>query len=287
MDLKDISWGGIAQYLYDTRTASAPKNRNHFFYFPSLKAYKCIFTKFMSMAELVSPSELGQSDEPRYWRVLVTATSEFDIQGVNLREAICKRIKLPGQVSNIRGGVELIIYCSRHQAEETQNRIRTLCRGIHGGEEIPGLTIDLSDDKLFPFDTTTPNVSILRSDDLREMVWGLQGAGRVFQKQLEQKKHNCFLSLTTIIGYSIAEESSDELLQTHQTMLREILQETPFDEELTNWLFIFLNKMIAKDRKGLLELGEKLETETDETIKNRSPDYQELYRKMKSQKSKK
>jgi acylphosphatase len=230
--------------------------------------------------------QLAQVDSPKYWRIFITAASEFDIQGVNLREGICKHLKLPGQVSNIKDGVELIIYGNKIQAEEAKKRVYGICRAIHGSEDVAGLDITLSE-RLFDFDISSVKVNILRSDDLREMVWGLQGAGRVFQKQLEQKKNQCFISITSIIGYAVDDGSSIALLQNHQIMLREILQETPFDEELTNWLFTFLEKMIDSDRPGLLGLIGALEKETDQSIESKSKDYQELYRKIKLRKVKK
>lgn len=223
--------------------------------------------------------EVQTDDKNRYWRILIKANSDFDIQGVNLRDAICNEIKFAGQVSNRKDGrVEVIVYCDKQKADAIAKQITK----IGEKRQISGYAVEDPSDTVFDFNRVESKMEIVRSDDLREMVWGLQGAGKVFQKQVEQKKQNCLTSIAHIFGHVIESEisGSDIQFDDYNVMLRDILKESPFDEPLTGWLFVLYEKMSDRNNEEVFKIIKQLEKNSSKA-EEIGGDYQELYYRMK------
>jgi acylphosphatase len=137
-----------------------------------------------------------ESLEPNCVRIIIEGYTSFGIQGVNLREAIEKRIKHPdngdplavvGMVRNLKDG-----------------RVEIVCKGpdvgllyetIHDWDEKRTFEIrgHTKEDHYDPEPTHITDFVVERSDDLSEMVLALRGAGYRFvqsSKTLEKINEN-------------------------------------------------------------------------------------------------
>ncbi|MFH0927762.1 MAG: hypothetical protein V1822_04240 [Candidatus Micrarchaeota archaeon] len=168
-----------------------------------------------------------------YWRILIEAKSEFDIQGVNLRETIAKELHCPGKISNRKDGkVELLLYCSQNDARSfctTLKRLKPIMRSQ--------ATIFPPSEKLFDFDHNKLDLIVERSDDLKEMVWGLQGAGKAIAEQSEKQRTGALSSIVSILGNSV--EASGQVRSDYISILVNIIANSQFDNDMTLWLLTF------------------------------------------------
>ena len=123
------------------------------------------------------------------WRMVFAGRTDMDVQGVYFRQIIKEiadgdELMLKGQVRNLKdGSVEVICECERRKAKNFYDSIirKAKAKGIRIKEE---KCITPTED-IFEF---KKEFKIIREDDLREMVWALQGAGRVFKEQEEVKR---------------------------------------------------------------------------------------------------
>jgi acylphosphatase len=132
------------------------------------------------------------------WKIILEGQTAFDVQGVNLRESI-ERIaidmKIEGYVRNKKGTKLVEIVC-RGETERDAERLRDAinhrlfvinplvkhdCIKIQGPQK--------HDDPAEREDEIS-GFEIKREDDLAEMVWALQNAGRalLIQSELRQKQ---------------------------------------------------------------------------------------------------
>ncbi|MFH1364510.1 MAG: acylphosphatase [Candidatus Aenigmatarchaeota archaeon] len=129
------------------------------------------------------------------WKIRIEGHTEMDVQGVNLRETIASiadRMKMCGSVRNKKHtkNVEVVCKCDKQTAENFKNAI------IHADKKNPLLDMKriivhepethsdlaLDENKIDEF-------IIEREDDLTEMVWALQNAGKalLLQEKLRTK----------------------------------------------------------------------------------------------------
>jgi len=108
-------------------------------------------------------------------RIVITGLTATDVQGITLREKVerlAKQLGAKGFVRNVKGKSEVEVICDADKAKE-------LFEGIGRIRERLGGMFAIGEPTETLFDEFT-DFTIKREDDLTEMVWGLQGAGKAF-----------------------------------------------------------------------------------------------------------
>jgi len=117
--------------------------------------------------------------------MVFSGRSDMDVQGVYLRQMIkaladSKDFKINGHVRNLKEGtVEVLCDCDEEKAKKFYRTI--LCKAEEKRIRIREDACIPPTDKVFDF----KSFKIIMEDDLKEMVWALQGAGRIFKEQEE------------------------------------------------------------------------------------------------------
>lgn len=133
-----------------------------------------------------------------YWKFIVKGDTPTDVHGVNLREsiqklALNKEFKLEGQVRNLKGTDQLEVICQT----DSEDLVETLREAIK--TKIPEKNIlvepknikiseknEIQDATLKNFET----FEIVREDELTEMAWALQSAGKAVLSQDKVRAKN-------------------------------------------------------------------------------------------------
>jgi acylphosphatase len=141
------------------------------------------------------------------WRMVFWGATDMDVQGVYLRQVIkeiadSKEFCVKGHTRNLKdGSVEVLCECDKATADK-------LFSSIKQAAAVKRIKIDENKtepptQKIFEFDS----FDIVREDDLKEMVWALQGAGRTFKEQDDIKKEEAlrglFYELRALSDYAL------------------------------------------------------------------------------------
>ena len=166
------------------------------------------------------------------WRILISGT---DVQGVTLRENIYnvandKNLAIKGFVRNLKHDNKVEIFCLADDDKlkkfvEEINKLNkkpvemdSLTSTKLGNEQ---LARDMFSEKAFE------SFEIERADDLRAMVWALQGAGKIFswmaKRGLESKLCGLRDELLYIHNYAISFEPSIDKKEFETTAIRDFL----------------------------------------------------------------
>lgn len=129
-----------------------------------------------------------------YWEFVLKGANAHDIHGVQLRENIRKLAVdagVPGDVRNVKKDHTVLVRCKAPE-EQAERLLQTILK-------IPDALIKLHPTDSFKRKMTSeggepPKIpdefEIIREDELSEMVWALQGAGKIFaggEKSRERK----------------------------------------------------------------------------------------------------
>lgn len=157
-----------------------------------------------------------------YWELVFWPKSAEDIHGVNLREAIRRAaVKIgieSGHVRNNKKDGTVRVLCQ----ENDEGKVKSLYESIT--EKPPGLAEGKIDGKKSYFHKITYSdeskapkfqngFEIIREDELSEMVWALQAAGKVFSS-VEERRMNAF-NAALKYGISYISSCADELRTNH------------------------------------------------------------------------
>lgn len=124
------------------------------------------------------------------WRFLFKGEDAADIQGVQFREEIKKKackLEIKGQVRNLKerpNGFQVEVICETESEEGATKFFEEIKRIQNPLIKLDKASAEMST-KLF---NEFKDFNIVREDDLSEMVWALQGAGRVFANQEEERR---------------------------------------------------------------------------------------------------
>jgi acylphosphatase len=121
--------------------------------------------------------------------------TDMDIQGAYFRQlvkevAVGKDFGVNGHVRNLKNGsVEVLCDCESDKAD-------ALFQSIIFAAKEKRIKVDESKwqkptQELYHFD----GFEIIREDDLKEMVWALQGAGKIFKEQEDVNKEEALMGL--------------------------------------------------------------------------------------------
>ncbi len=129
-----------------------------------------------------------------YYRIKIEGKLGYDIQGVGLREIIrlyASKRSLNGFVKNERDG-SVVIVC-----KGTEKNIEPFCKDLNErlmlDNPLVKANLPVKKEKLNPSTAEllykfNEGFCIEREDDLKEMVWALQAAGKVFAEQGRKAK---------------------------------------------------------------------------------------------------
>jgi len=144
----------------------------------------------------------------KYWEFVFSGSAE-DIHGIGLREsirgiAIGVAKGILGEVRNNKkdGTVSVICQAEYAVAEEF---LKNILAGEKKIDKHTKTQVDYPDEKASKFNSFT----VKREDELSEMVWALQGAGKVFSSVEEKRKLALDNSLR--LGLTVISACADEL----------------------------------------------------------------------------
>ena len=198
-------------------------------------------------------------------RILVKGVAASDVQGIVLREAIQKVAKsmgVKGSVRNVKGRPLVEIICEAGKAAPFAAGISRLQESLGTKFDVQGPTEELFDE--------FKDFEVIKEDDLTEMVWGLQGAGRAFLLGEERRKSRLHMSLTNeILSISIRVARAKESKYSEFPLFctEHFLKEPPHD---TGEAFMFklrdlhnlcseTNEMMRDIKDGKAVLGSQTE----------------------------
>lgn len=136
------------------------------------------------------------------WKILVTGTTPMDVQGINLRESIAHvacAMRVYCKVRNKKGSnvVEIVCKCA---GEAEANGFKDAL-GVLGKENKMVKMENVKIGELARYEDPALKESdvngydIEREDDLTEMVWALQNAGKALLLQEKLRKESLFRAL--------------------------------------------------------------------------------------------
>lgn len=119
---------------------------------------------------------------PTLARILIKGELETDVHGTGLREEVCKIAKsfqIEGRVENIKGLPVVQVVCKKDKSAAFIDNLRKELprHSLFGNIKIQ----DPQDYILADYEKLKDEFEIVRSDELTEMVWALQGAGKMFR----------------------------------------------------------------------------------------------------------
>ena len=144
-------------------------------------------------------------------RLIVTGSTSYAIQGINLRERIEQfvrnkinhnSLRVKGKIANLKNGKVEIVFCGK---ESDRKRLMSYLKSIN----------DIKDTQIHDYqvDEEFSNFTVERSDDLSEMVWALRGAGNRFvettkalqdiHKTLEERDKNTAVGRLLTLYYEL------------------------------------------------------------------------------------
>jgi acylphosphatase len=129
------------------------------------------------------------------WRMVFWGATDMDVQGVYLRQIIkeiadSKELCVKGHTRNLKdGSVEVLCECDKATADKLFSSIKQ--SSVFKRIKIDENKCESPTQKIFAFES----FEIVREDDLKEMVWALQGAGRIFKEQDDIKKEEALRGL--------------------------------------------------------------------------------------------
>ena len=133
-------------------------------------------------------------------RIIIEGETASSVQGAELRETvqeIAGKIGIKGQIRNVKGKPKVEIICEKEKSDLLFKEIERLKERKDTLFKIKNVT---KTDKLFD---DFQDFDVVREDDLSEMVWALQGAGKVFyfaeKMRQETRKKSLFTALKSCI----------------------------------------------------------------------------------------
>ncbi len=129
--------------------------------------------------------------EKKVFRFSIKTNNETEIFGRNNRIAIqkfAKESKINGTVRNLKGKAEIEIFI----VAESLDEVLILCEKINNETQINGQLTTISEATWCKVEDFK-DFELIREDELTEMVWALQGAGREFSQttnKLEKIQQN-------------------------------------------------------------------------------------------------
>ena len=195
-------------------------------------------------------------------RIIIQGKTATDVQGIGLRDKIqriAKDMVIKGMVRNVKGEPKVEIICEAERANELYERIEKLKNEIRGNFIVNKPSAQLFDE----FD----DFYIKREDDLTEMVWGLQGAGKAFKEaekmREENRKRMLIKSLTqelnSILVHIDKLRHKEPVSSLRVICLENFLREPPLD----------INDDLMKNLNDLYDLC----VETNDLLKNGDGEY--------------
>jgi len=133
-------------------------------------------------------------------RIIVYGETTSSVHGAELREKIQEialKWKIDGQIRNVKGWPQVEIICCRDDKEKFRNFFNELLGLKAQKDALYNVTDVLERDSLFD---DFNGFNVVRSDDLSEMVWGLQAAGKVFSFSEKTRNMSLFKSLELCIN---------------------------------------------------------------------------------------
>lgn len=178
-------------------------------------------------------------------RIVIEGKTENDIHGTNLRETIEElgnSLGLRGFARNVKGKNIVEVFFEDDEKNKAETFYDELCKLKARKDKVFQISnIKKPSEQLFDLD----NFRIEREDDLTEMVWALQGAGRsfIFSEKMreEQRKKSLLISLRHEL-YSISShigdiktdiKLSDVCLEFRVFCIENFLKEPPNDTDPT------------------------------------------------------
>lgn len=131
------------------------------------------------------------------WKIILEGQTAFDVQGVNLRETV-ERIAINsginGYVRNRKGTKLVEVVCKCESEQDVEMFKNAIIRGVSENPLVKCGNIEIRGPKEYNdpvIKDDEPNgFEIKREDELTEMVWALQNAGKalLIQNELRQKQ---------------------------------------------------------------------------------------------------
>lgn len=145
-----------------------------------------------------------------HWKLEFVAAEGRDIQGITLRESIrvlANKHKVKGMVHNVKESGSVEVVCELKGDEKPDSFFKEI---VEMDEPLFKGCINSTDSKMTRLAYTPAEnapvfdgFKIRREDELTEMVWALQGAGRVFEMQGKARR----AALNRALRYGITQIS--------------------------------------------------------------------------------
>lgn len=208
-----------------------------------------------------------------FWEFEFFGKDSADIHGIGLREAIreiASKAKVKGKVENVKTNGSVKAVCAAKNEEQANKLFDKI---IHIEKPpIKGSIFGrpLSKMRMVTYKPPIPkfkDFAIKREDELSEMVWALQGAGKVFELQQKQKTERLNNSLKYAINL-IADRATE--LKTNGKAKRKFvvlaidnyIKECPVNDQVLMSTLYDLSELSEKAN----ELAQSRETSDSELI---------------------
>ncbi len=135
-----------------------------------------------------------------YWKIIFKGKTPGDIHGVTFRESVqrvclMQKFNICGQIRNIKNTdkVEAIFQLERETKKDVGIIIKNIIRFIEEKNELfekkdlDSIRFEKIDD-FSVAETPFTTFEVVREDELTEMMWSLQNAGKAFLLQLKMKE---------------------------------------------------------------------------------------------------
>lgn len=213
-----------------------------------------------------------------FYKIVIKGKTPYDIQGVNFRETIVKITSeldfIPGgQVRNEKGSssVEILFLCEnfneankykvaleRNLYEKNKMIKKKNIQDITGPEPITDGTLSEKDFREF---------KTIREDDLTEMVWALQNAGKalLLQQELKNEMHKIALKAELEAAKDLIKKIKDRKNSFKECFtciaIHNCIAEPPFDGSILAKLHFLcrfidsVNRMISDEKDENIDIA--------------------------------
>ena len=132
-------------------------------------------------------------------RIMIIGETANSVHGSELREyiqRIANNMSINGQIRNIKGDSKVEIICEGEK-EKLDNFFKKIKKLEKCKDKLFNIKEVNNEEELFEF----KEFKLVREDELSEMVWALQGAGKVFYATEKTRIESLYDGLKTGITY--------------------------------------------------------------------------------------